>query len=95
MDFLVSSNANALDISCYANALDDNHFSSNAGDAMRGRGESEYRENKSSIFAVIIFPVSMSRLTRFSTLDHLKWNGFKFASHGLWSEYIFRQHMHA
>ena len=37
-DFLVSSNANALD---------DKHFSSNASDAMRGRGEKKYRENKS------------------------------------------------
>ena len=37
-DFLVSS---------YANALDDKHFSSNAGDAMRGRGETKYQENKS------------------------------------------------
>ena len=46
-DFLVSSNANALDISCYANALDDKHFSSNAGDAIRGRGETKYRENES------------------------------------------------
>ena len=34
-DFLVSSNANALD---------DKHFSSNAGDAMRGRGETKYRK---------------------------------------------------
>ena len=34
-DFLVSS---------YANALDDNHFSSNAGDAIRGRGETKYRD---------------------------------------------------
>ena len=37
-DFLVSSNGNALD---------DKHFSSNAGDAMCGRGETKYRENKS------------------------------------------------
>ena len=37
-DFLVSS---------YANALDDKHFSSNAGDTMRGRGETKYQENKS------------------------------------------------
>ena len=37
-DFLVSS---------YANALDDKHFSSNAGDAIRERGETKYRENKS------------------------------------------------
>ena len=37
-DFLVPSNGNALD---------DNHFSSNAGVAMRGQGETKYRENKS------------------------------------------------
>ena len=37
-DFLVFS---------YANALDDKHFSSNAGDAMRGRGGTKYRENES------------------------------------------------
>ena len=30
-----------------ANALDDKHFSSNAGDDMRGRGETKYRKNKS------------------------------------------------
>ena len=34
-------------VSSYANALDDKHFSSNAGDAMRGRREAKYRENKS------------------------------------------------
>ena len=37
-DFLVPS---------YANALDDKHFSSNAGDAIRGRGETKCRENES------------------------------------------------
>ena len=37
-DFLVSS---------YANALDDKHFSSNAGDAIRGLAETKYRENES------------------------------------------------
>ena len=31
----------------YANALDDKHFSSNAGDATRGRGETKFRINKS------------------------------------------------
>ena len=31
----------------YANALDDKHFSSNAGDAIRGRGETKYRKNES------------------------------------------------
>ena len=29
------------------NALDDKHFSSNAGDAMRGRGETKYRGKRS------------------------------------------------
>ena len=36
-DFLVSS---------YANALDDKHFFNNAGDAIRGRCETKYRENE-------------------------------------------------
>ena len=36
-DFLESS---------YANALDDKHFSSNAGDAICGRGETKYREER-------------------------------------------------
>ena len=35
------------DCSSNANALDDKHFSSNAGNAMRGRGETKYRINKS------------------------------------------------
>ena len=57
-DFLVSSNANALD---------DKHFSSNAGDAMRGRGETKYRkplrrrEVHSSIEAIVsLFSLKMS-----------------------------------
>ena len=37
-DFLVSS---------YTNALDDKHFSSNAGDAMHRQGEMKYHKNKS------------------------------------------------
>ena len=37
-DFLVCS---------YANALNDKHFFSNAGDAIRGREETKYRENES------------------------------------------------
>ena len=34
-------------VSSYANALDDKHFSSSAGDAMRGRGKTKHRKNKS------------------------------------------------
>ena len=34
-------------VSSYPNALDDKHFSSNAGDAMRGRGKTKYHKNKS------------------------------------------------
>ena len=33
-------------VSSYGNTLD-KHFSSNAGDAIRGRGETKYRENES------------------------------------------------
>ena len=35
-------------VSSNANALDNKHFSSNAGDAMRGQGETKYRKNKAS-----------------------------------------------
>ena len=44
-DITTLSSAEAL--TSYANALDDKHFSSNAGDAMHGRVETEYRKNKS------------------------------------------------
>ena len=39
--------AKSIVVPSYANALDDKHFSSNAGDAMRGQRETKYRENKS------------------------------------------------
>ena len=56
-DFLESS---------YANALDDKHFSSNAGDAMRGRGETKYREentnmNMSPPLIVLATPLALAQ----------------------------------